>query len=384
MRRFAYVAIWLLVFTIPWENTLVLESVGTVAKASGWVVGGVGVAITLIENRVRLPLCLHIGAVFVAWSWLSGIWSIDRDSTVTRAFTYTQLWVMAWLIYQYTDRLDGLLSAYVWGAGVAVGLTIYAFAQGIQAAYLRFAAQGFDPNDLSVYLALAIVFSAFLATKSPHPLSKAIYLAYIPLVALAVLLTGSRTGAVAFVIALIAMVLGIRRMDWRWQVTALSLSVAGGIIVASFVPWESISRVATLLTELREGTWNMRLLIWKAGLTVFGEHLVLGVGAGAFRAAVNPLVLQEAAPHNVFLAVAVEGGIPALLVWNAFIFTSFAEVLCQKHPERWLWIGVVLVLASAFIALNFEWRKTTWVMMALAAIAKRRITLTKGEEQARP
>ncbi len=382
MRRIAYSAIWALLFTIPWENTLVLDSVGTVAKAVGWIVGAIGLFIVLLENRMRLPLWLQCGLVFVCWAWLSGIWSLDRESTLIRALTYTQLWIMAWLIYQYAEYLDQLLMAYVLGACVAAGMTLYAFSQGMQAAYLRFAAQGFDPNDLSIYLVLAIVLSSYLIAKTSSPLLKTVCIGYIPFAVITVILTGSRTGTIALAVALVAMISAVRRLDWRWKLAVIVLGAASGAISASFVPPESLSRIATLASEIREGTWNIRLLIWEAGLTLFGEHPVLGVGAGAFRTAVNPLVHQPAAPHNVFIAVAVEGGIPALFLWVGFILGAFRKVLGSEHTEKWAWIGVALVLATAFLALNFEWRKTTWAMTALAAGAGRQGVVGGGEKRA--
>lgn len=369
MKRAVYVAIWLLVFTIPWENMIVLEPVGTAARVVGVVAGAIGVVTALIENRLRLPTWTQIGFVFVVWSWFSCLWSIDIERTLMRAFTYTQLWIMAWLIYQYTRDVTGILRAYVLGTYVSAAFTLYAYILGLQSAYLRFAAPGFDPNDLSIYLCLGTLFAVSLAIKTLNPLLKAVYISYVPIGMLAILLTGSRTGVVALSTALLTLLYALRDTGWNWRFTALALGGVVGLVAVSFVPLESIARITTLVSELREGTWNMRILIWQAGLLLFGEHPLLGVGAGAFRTAVTQLILQEAAPHNVFLAVAVEGGAPALFMWIFFVLLSFNAPLRSQHPERWVWIGTGLILVVAFLSLNFEWRKFTWMAIAIAAKA---------------
>jgi len=104
-----------------------------------------------------------------------------------------------------------------------------------------------------------------------------------------------------------------------------------------------------------------------AGVKVFAEHPILGVGAGAFRFAVEPLLGLAAAPHNVFLSIAVELGLPGLAIWLLFVVLSCIGVLRLPFPERQLWLVVLMVLALGFFSLNFEWRKTSWLMLAFAA-----------------
>lgn len=378
MKRVIYVTIWLLVFTIPWENTIVIESVGTIARAVGVLAGTIGIVTALIENRLRLPAWLQTGFVFIVWSWFSCLWSVDLERTLTRAFTYAQLWVMAWLIYQYTQDVAEILRAYVLGTYISAAYTFYAYTLGLQPAYLRFAAPGFDPNDLSIYMCLGVLFAVSLAIKTLNPLLKAVYISYVPIGTLAILLTGSRTGVVALATALLTLLYALRDTRWNWRFTALALGGIAGLVAVSFVPLESIARITTLISEIREGTWNMRLLIWQTGLLLFGEHPLLGVGAGAFRTAATQFVTQEVAPHNVFLAVAVEGGAPALFMWTFFVLLSFSASLRSQQSERWVWIGTGLILVVAFLSLNFEWRKFTWMAIAIAAKAGKQYM--RGEE----
>ncbi len=352
---------------------MVLEPTGTIARAAGVVAGLICVVHTLLKNRASVPLGLRFGVTFVVWAWLSLFWTIHVEYTLVRAFTYTQLWLVCWAIYQHAEDAKMLLGAYVAGACVTLLSTFYAYSKGIEASYLRFAAVGFDPNDMAVNLCFAVLFATYLLAKTRSMFLRIAYLPLLLLATAAILLSGSRTGFVALAAAAsISTLILYQASPRRWR-PALGGGILTGLLllyaILMLVPTQSAARIATLADEIRGGTWNFRLIIWKAGLEVLGENPVLGVGAGGFRLAVNPLVLGELAPHNVFLAVAVEGGVPALLMWIGFLTFSFYKAFQGSAADRWLWIGTSIVLLIASFSLNFEWRKTTWLIATIAAIA---------------
>lgn len=369
MTHLAKALIWLFVFVVPWENVVVIQGVGTAAKLLGFLAGGVGLVAVLLRGRVRHHPFLWAGLLFVAWAWASLLWSVDQPNTIKRALAYTQLWFMAWLVYQYGGRvfLSNLLVAYVLGAWVSALLTVWAYMQGLEVTHQRYAAEGFDPNDLSCFLSVAIPMAAYVGFRAKNLAIRALFLAYIPFSLLAVFLTASRTGAVAATIALLFVLYYLRSLNWKRSLPAVVLLGLAVLFALRQVPPESLSRIGSLVAELMEGTLNKRKIIWAAGLQVFCDHIILGVGAGTFRSAVAPLLGLPVAPHNVFLAVAVEMGILGLALWLLFVTLSCAGVLRLPSPERQVWGAVLLILAVSFLSLNFEWRKITWLVLALAA-----------------
>jgi len=104
---------------------------------------------------------------------------------------------MSFLIFQYNERsyLENLLLAYVLGAWIASLATVQGYILDMNADYMRYAAPGFNPNDLSIYLDLAVPFAAYLGFKGSDLPTKIFSLAYIPVALFVVLLTASRAGA---------------------------------------------------------------------------------------------------------------------------------------------------------------------------------------------
>lgn len=75
---------------------------------------------------------------------------------------------MLWLIWETCrtpGRQTGLMQAYVAGAGVASVLTMIRYAEGQQTYYRRYAAAGFDPNDLGLTVALSIPLALYLGLR---------------------------------------------------------------------------------------------------------------------------------------------------------------------------------------------------------------------------
>ena len=87
------------------------------------------------------------------------------------------------------------MAAYVAGAAVASVLTILRFAQGLQTYYRRYAATGFEPNDLGLTVALSIPLALYLALRGRGPL-RWVWRGAVALAIAAILLSASRTALV--------------------------------------------------------------------------------------------------------------------------------------------------------------------------------------------
>lgn len=369
MIRVVRILLWFFVFLAPWENVIVIPGLGTAAKIWGLAVGVVGLLAVLAKGRLRFHPFLLAGLLFVAWGWTSVLWSIEAELSVGRMLTYTGLWLMAWLIYHYgtVSFPSSLLQAYVLGAWVAALLTIQAYVKGITVVYQRFAAEGFDPNDLCIYLNLGIPFAAYLGFRARSALARLFCLFYIPVALVAILLTASRTGALGSAVALLFVLYHLRAVKMKWRLAGIFLLMGAAWATLTWVPQASLARISTILAEVRGGSLNERLNIWAAGLQVFATHPVLGVGAGTFSQAVEPILKEPRAPHNAFLAIAVEEGFVGLFLWLSLITLPFLKVLKFSPHERWLWLVTLAILLISFVSLNFEWRKVTWLMLAFAA-----------------
>jgi O-antigen ligase len=256
------------------------------------------------------------------------------------------------------------------GAAVASLLTILRYAQGHQTYYRRYAAAGFDPNDLGLTVALAIPLALYLALKEPGLLRWA-YWSCVALALTAVLLSASRTCLVVSFAAFSFVVWSWRESDSRQKLAGVALAglLLGGVLLLA--PPAARQRLGTLPTEAAKGTLHDRTRIWKAGAGSFRSHPLLGVGAGAFPEAVRPQIGEPAlaghryVAHNSFLSILVECGLIGLGLFLLLAATLAAFIWMMPVVERALWSVMLAAWALGVMTLTWEHRKPTWLLFAL-------------------
>jgi O-antigen ligase len=375
--RLAFWLLLLLTFTIPWEKSLVIPDIGTVARLAGSLALVGGVLAATLRRQVRPPnLALAAAASFVLWSAATRMWSANADATMTRSLTLLQLFLMAYLVWDSSRSMQHvrwLSAAYAAGAVVASAGTILRYFTGEQTYYRRYAAAGFDPNDLGLTVALAIPLALSLALRAGR-LRWLWYLAA-TLCGAAVLLTASRTALVCAGTAFAVVPLLWPHPSGKSRAASfvlLLLFVAGAVGLA---PKESRQRIATIGTEVRGGNLHNRTTIWKAGIQAWKSRKFTGVGAGAFPKAVEPLIGVPGVPgheyvaHNTFLSVLVETGLAGFAIYAAMLLILVVFAIVQPQPERALWLTVLLVWAIGVSMLTWEHRKAAWILFSLIIAA---------------
>jgi O-antigen ligase len=112
-----------------------------------------------------------------------------------------------------------------------------------------------------------------------------------------------------------------------------------------------------------------RTLIWKAGLQAFPEHPILGAGAGAYEAAVEPYLRfkKRIFSHNVALALLVEEGVVGALVFAVIVGACARTIYHLPPPHRALWTVLILAWLVGSMSGNWEHAKVTWVLFGLIA-----------------
>ena len=191
----------------------------------------------------------------------------------------------------------------------------------------------YDSNDFATYTLTALPLGFYFASKG-RLLRR--YLAYGGMAVLAAgfVWSGSRGGFLALlaVVAYFLLRYTTVKRTWRWSVVA----TIGVILmaVASDTYWTRISTVLHPTTDYNLTSDQGRVRIWERGVGYMIEHPVLGVGAGNFPRAegtISPLVgrlprgkgLKWGPPHNSYLQVGAELGVPGLLLFLAFLVSVF-------------------------------------------------------------
>jgi hypothetical protein len=374
MRRVAWVLLLAFAFAVPWEYSLDLgPPLGNIARLAGIAVVLAVIPSVFLAGRVRTPGPLQwlVLGLFL-WFCCSCFWTIDRGETLHHLRGYFQEMMIVWLVWELVDspaNLRDLLRAYVAGAGVLAVLTIMTFIFASSPDQIRFASEGQDPNDVARFLDLAFPLAALLLGSESRRRGKLLAAVYLPLGVLGVLLTASRSGLLAALVALAGSAVLLfynSRRGFVVSLYAFPAFVAGLWIT---VPQQTLDRLATIPEELTRGDLNQRWEIWNAGWQAFVHAPFLGYGAGSFVAAAGLAAIDTA--HNTALALAVEGGIVALAIATAIVAVAAASVVEIRGPLRIALAAVLLTwLLSSFVATVHESR-ATWLLLACMAVASR-------------
>jgi O-antigen ligase len=369
MNKLAFMALWLLVFSIPWSNLVVFAWGATITRVIGMTAFGIcALAVVATGNIRRLKASHFIIAAFIAWAIASYFWSLAPDRTLQIIWTYVQLFAMVWLIWQFSPResqLRNLMQAYVWGAYLSIASVVINFLFGQQAFALRYSPAGFNPNDIGIILSLAIPMSWYLALVKR---GKMVWLnrLCIPLSLFAILLTASRTSFILALFALIIIPWTFSRLSLRMKLVSVLAVILCAFVLYSFVPSSSWQRLATAPTEITQGTVGNRIDIWQAGLTLVSEHPILGVGSGAFPQAVEPILGMQRVAHNTFLSVLAENGIVGLALFCLIGFLCILSALRMRALERKVWLILLGSWVVGVFFFTYEFQHVTWLLLGLS------------------
>jgi O-antigen ligase len=374
-RKITYIFTLILVFSIPWQNMLVLPGMGTITRAIGLSAIIVALFLVILEKRIKeIPLVILIMIVFVLWNIITYFWSINPGRTIGRVVTYTQLLAMVWLIWQVCKTNDDymrIMQAYILGSYVAIFDMMVSYFSG-QSSDFRIAATGFNPNWLAISLALGIPMAwHLLYKKNENKIFLLINTLYIPLTIFAVVLTASRGGLITTFVGLT--VIPITFIHQQNRVKLLISFIIIIIILVSIIAKpdtfgnleRNIDRLAGTGEMIQTGQLNYRDVIWRAGFKVFSENSIIGVGAGSYSQAVESLLGSRYGAHNAYLSVLVDTGMVGITLFLLIIIVGIIPVMYTKSIEKYFYLILLLTLMIGLIPANMEYHKATWLVFIL-------------------
>jgi O-antigen ligase len=341
--------------------------------ALGLPIGIAGVLYLIVRGGGirRAPASLLVLTAYVAWCALSVLWSALPDPQVP-VLTRVQLLLLVWLSYQLIRTRSDLrttLFGYVMGAWALVALTWRNYLEGTFATWNRYAANGTDPNDMAIYLSLGIPMAAYLAFSGPTArLRDKLPLLYVPAALTAVALSGSRTGTLATTAVTIAVILGPMRKTRFASALLLATAAVGTSAVLYSIPTMPIDRLLSVREEMG-GSMGDRTEIWRAGLLVFPNHPVIGVGAGGFGHAVLRYTNEVTVAHSTPLSLAVEVGIVGLTLFFGAFGLALHGMRGREYEAKALVWSLLLASLIGIQTLSWEHRKPLWFVLMLSMVA---------------
>ena len=226
------------------------------------------------------------------------------------------------------------------------------------------------PNDLGAYLALSLPFviGYFVAswwkdTKQKRPIWRILRLgAVVAVMSANLVLTLTRAAWVSTIIAIACLgvyfiVIALRKIEsvhGLWKRILFGSTIIIGLLSLSlfFVPQHIKARFQTMI-EHPVGFMGERPQWWQTSLELIRKYPLTGIGLGRFR-----YEYQNSGPpeqynvpyhaHNIYLHIAVEHGIPSLIV-----FLWMVVIICQQvygiRQANNFWESGTFIGASGFI-----------------------------------
>jgi O-antigen ligase len=213
--------------------------------------------------------------------------------------------------------------------------------------------------EMAIALPLAMLFSGVVSKDK-----RLLFVTAVTLMGIAILLSGSRGGLIAFFVEVIFLALvtygsGKRRLGLRIALAAaLVLAAVGGTF---FVGGESsLSRIADPGVVTVD---QSRSHIWSVSLKMIENGMPWGVGLGAFGTAYamfdasSGLQRVEQA-HNDYLQVLTDAGLPGLVIGAAFLFLLFqtgrAALSVENPVKRAIAAGALTGIIAVLIHSAFD------------------------------
>jgi len=371
VRKITYMSSLVLIFFIPWEDSISSSGLGSLARIIGIVVAGLWFGTIIIEGKFRKPQLFHVLVLlFFLWNAVTLFWSSDQGSTIQRIKTYSQIFILLliyWDLFQEPGELMAGLQSYVLGAYVLVISTIYNYRVGHVAVEYegRYSAAGVNANDVALILilglpiAMQLFFVAGRGTKGT--LLQVTNLFYIPLSIFSIVLTGSRTSLIAIIPFSIFMI-GTGQIKVERKILIFVILIVSLLVLLPFIPQSVINRLGTLGDSIGKGDLGGRVKLWREGIAVLVKHPILGIGGGTMDYTIGSAV------HNTFISVITETGFIGFVLFLAILGLVVYRVTMLSRGTSALWLAIFMTWAIGVFTLSWEFRKATWILLSFMII----------------
>jgi putative inorganic carbon (HCO3(-)) transporter len=232
-----------------------------------------------------------------------------------------------------------------------------------------------DNNDYALLLVMAIPIAYYVArAEGSRWIRRACY-ALTAMMAITVIFTLSRggylgLGAVTFWLALKA----------KYRISALLLVPIVGLMIFIISPRQVSDRVSAIRATGYDDSTQQRLYSWDVSWRIINEHPIFGIGPRnllqTYDRTTETRVVRVS--HNSFLQMAVDAGLPALLMFIALIVLSYfrlwraRRIFKARAPDSPLIAythGLEVALIGYFVSGNFLSRHDLELLYQLIALA---------------
>ena len=258
--------------------------------------------------------------------------------------------------------LERLAGAYLFGAVVYGAVVLTRFNLGGGTDWRLGRLYYYDANDFATFAVTAMPLAIFFAHRGRRFAVRVGALLGLGILCAAFVYSGSRGGFLALIATGLFILLRYSAISLSRRVMAIVIVSAALLAAASERYWQQMGSILSD-TDYNQTEESGRLQIWERGVGYMLGRPVFGVGANNFQVAegtISPFAERQQygvgvrwnAPHNSFVQVGAENGVPGLIFYTAMIGSALFGLrrLAARRPRPGTWLFARRELVQALIA----------------------------------
>lgn len=203
-----------------------------------------------------------------------------------------------------------------------------------------------EPNDYAGYLCLIMFLALAMTVTDTGKFTRLLFLVLFFLLSANLLFTYSRSGYIAAGVTFFIFLMHLRKRVMFILLIPLIL-----IVGLTIVPPEYTERFKTIFSYSSVGTAQERMLVWRLGLKLAWDNLLLGVGPHNFPIRVAEYDFRVLDAHNNFIRWFAESGILGLLSLLSFLgvyYYRITKTLLRTQPDKYIKVVLQGILMGTF------------------------------------
>lgn len=259
-----------------------------------------------------------------------------------------------------------------------------------------------NPNRLAMFAIMAFGGLWYLMRSLRYWWAPVVVVPLMAVLALAVFMTGSRSGLMGLGVCGLAIMID-ERLSLQQMAGLVMAGILTLILVVELVPQRTYDRITNLpftqSGEMGEGSSSLqrRAYGWQVAFKMFKQHPFIGIGIGNWELDryLNDPGHMAAAPHSSYVLAAVEGGIVCLsgyllILWRTWRNFRYVEpyITAPDSPLANLsWVvksgrtTLIVMLFFSFFADLWQF-VTLFLLVGLGIVLRRLVGQAAGEEAA--
>jgi O-antigen ligase len=236
-----------------------------------------------------------------------------------------------------------------------------------------------DPNEFAAHLLVYFCISIYLFNKNRYKVF--IFISIISFI-YGILMAGSKS---AFLVLMILLFISfVIKIKYFLNIKNIFLISSLFFILISTVDFNKIQMINNIIERSKStGTAEERYKSWAAGKKMIESNPILGIGFGEYtnntvKYSDSFVSTSSTAPHNLYIKLVAENGIPIFILFLFFIFVIIKNIFYYSNTNYlWIYMSLLsLLLMGITIGITYE----KYFILIIAIVMNTNCLIIKKEQ----